>query len=92
MIVTLAAKATPSTIDLKLAELAGDGGTHVIAVEVYDHPNAVHVNDRARFGGDKGPGVLGAWVLGPEKDVYAYLAEHNYVEYDEQYSAGYEER
>lgn len=87
MIRTLPATTGPGEIQDALADMT-DGSTYVCAVEVYDHPEAVRVADRAPFGGDGGPGLLGSWVLGPLDEVYDHLQHRGFACYEEQYGAG----
>jgi len=58
---------------------AYDGSCRIVAVEVFDHPESEE---------DRSLGAtIGPWFVGPESDVYAYLEEHDFQEYDEQYSS-----
>ena len=76
-------------IDRKLTDLT-DGSYEVIAVEVFDAPLArvATVADANRFGVDVGS-MLGEWVLGRPEAVHAFLAYQGWVEFTEQYGAGY---
>jgi hypothetical protein len=87
MIRTLPATTPPGRVQDVLAEMA-DGETYVIAMEVFDHPQAVWVANRLPYGGDGGPGVVGAWVLGPETEVYTHLRLAGWDDALEQYGVG----
>lgn len=66
-------------IDHKLNNMA-DGETHMVAVEIFDHPSARY---SAKVDADIGP-----WVLGPSDEVYAWLEAQGHHDFNEQYSVG----
>ncbi len=87
MIRTLPATTPPGRVVDVLNEMA-DGATSVIAMEVFDHPQAVWVENRLPYGGDGGPGSVGAWVLGPETEGYTHLRLAGWDNASEQYGVG----
>lgn len=66
----------------RLLDNMTDGSYVVVAVEVFDAPTSRYSNQLGA--------TIGPWVLGPHEEVYAWLEENGYEEYDQQYSAGSE--
>lgn len=65
-------------IDNLVHELC-DGESQSIAVEIFNHPDCVT--------GPRGE-TFGPWVIGPKKEVLAWLAEHDYTDFAIQVTHG----
>lgn len=63
-----------------LVHKMADTGRHVIAVEVFDHPDA-----RRSVAPDNPGDVIGPWLIGDAADVYDTLTTGGHSDYAKQY-------